>query len=340
MVFQPARVAGEMLHMPIDGVEPVIGSGRNSRVYRIRAGGKSLCLKQYIARSDDARDRLGTEMDALELMERHGIAHLPQPVARDLARGCALMSWVEGTPVGAPDEADIDAAVALLADIHGLSRVPEARRQPLASEACLSGAEIVRQLESRLQRLGVAAKGDAALSGFLERFSLFLLGSVRPRLIEGYRGLGLGFDELLPVPLRSLCPSDFGFHNALRSASGLVFLDFDYFGWDDPVKLVADFVLHPGMQLSEPLKRRFVAAAGQVYAADSTFAPRLNLLFAALALRWCLILLNEFLPEKWATRLHAGFEDDWTRVKHVQLDRAAMLFAVTETTFPRFPYDP
>ena len=59
-------------------------------------------------------------------------------------------------------------------------------------------------------------------------------------------------------PRRSLSPSDFGFHNALLEADGrLTFVDFEYFGWDDPVKIVADVMLHPGMGLSADHGRRF-----------------------------------------------------------------------------------
>ena len=57
--------------------------------------------------------------------------------------------------------------------------------------------------------------------------------------------------------MQVLSPSDFGFHNAILKESGdLVFLDFEYFGRDDPVKLMADFIWHPGMKLSNLQKRR------------------------------------------------------------------------------------
>ena len=53
--------------------------------------------------------------------------------------------------------------------------------------------------------------------------------------------------ELAPQH-RCLSPSDFGFHNALlRGRPGVpgardwVFLDFEYFGWDDPAKTVPIF---------------------------------------------------------------------------------------------------
>ena len=61
-----------------------------------------------------------------------------------------------------------------------------------------------------------------------------------------------GFDPSneIPTNARTLSPSDFGFHNTLRRPDGeLAFLDFEYFGWDDPAKTITDFLLHPGMQL-------------------------------------------------------------------------------------------
>jgi hypothetical protein len=338
--FDPAQVAEALLGAPVDAVVPLQTSGRNSRLYRVQAGAKAFCLKHYVARSGaDQRDRLGTEMGALELMESQGITCVPRPLASSVALGCVLMSWVEGQLVGRPDERDIDAALDFLARIHASSRCIAAAGQPPASEACLSGAEIVTQLSQRQNRLAAAARDDAALAAFLKRFSRFLAERILPPLEHSYCAMGLSVAEALPANLRSLCPSDFGFHNALRDAGGLVFLDFDYFGWDDPVQMVCDFLLHPGMELSEGLKRRFAMGAQHVYGMDGTFARRLNLLFALFALRWCLILLNEFLPERWATRLHAGFQDDWSRVKRVHLERAQKLFDLTETIFPHCPTD-
>ena len=47
----------------------------------------------------------------------------------------------------------------------------------------------------------------------------------------------------LPRHKQILSPSDFGFHNSLMTINGsLTFIDFDYFDWDDPVKLTADFI--------------------------------------------------------------------------------------------------
>ncbi len=155
-----------------------------------------------------------------------------------------------------------------------------------------------------------------------------------------YAAAGLSLGQPVDAAAQTLCPSDFGFHNALRRPSGqLVFIDFDYFGWDDPVKLTADFILHPGMRLAETLKRRFAAAAIAVYCDDPAFRTRLALLYPLFALRWCLILLNEFLPERWANRINAGGQPDWEMAKQRQLDRAREWAQSLAATFQRFPYE-
>jgi hypothetical protein len=330
--------ASALLGAPVDDIEQVRGIGRNSRIYRVRQGAESFAVKQYPSREQDPRDRLRTEVEALALMRRNGVEAVPLAIASDTERGYALLSWIDGGPVPTATETDIDAAAAFLAMTHELCRSDGAENQPLGAEACLSGVEIIAQLGRRLAALGAIATTEQALAAFLDRLSSLLFCNLLPRAQSGYDELGFSFARPLPTDSRSLCPSDFGFHNALRSPTGLVFIDFEYFGWDDPVKLVSDFLLHPGMNLAEPLKQRFVAAISPIYGGDPSFTRRLALLYPLFAMRWCLILLNEFLPERWANRVHAGFEFDWTEAKERQLARASDLLQSIEANDGGFPY--
>jgi hypothetical protein len=138
---------------------------------------------------------------------------------------------------------------------------------------------------------------------------------------------GIAFDGELTQQQRSLVPSDFGFHNALRDEKGrLTFIDFEYFGWDDPAKLTADILLHPGTPVAPELRSRFRAAAKKLYGHDPNFAARLGAFHPLFGLRWVLILLNEFHPERWRRRMLAGASDGWAEAKNRQLGTArAML---------------
>lgn len=322
--------ADKVVRMLVGGpaeIERLTTGGRNSRIYRVRVGGKQFALKQYPSRKDDPRDRLATEVGALNLMERYRIVGVPRVVGVDEARGFSLLSWIEGTPVVELHEADLDAAAAFLGAIHKLRETTWAKSQPFAAEACLSGVEVVRQIQGRLERLR-SIREEPELQAFLGGpfATAFERGVTAAR--AGFSAAGLDFAGDLPQEWQTLVPSDFGFHNSLRCQDGnLAFLDFEYFGWDDPVKLTADILLHPGRILTRPQRRRFRDAAERVYGGDRSFADRLDAAIGLFGLRWVLILLNEFIPERWQRRLLAGATETWTEAKSTQLARGTEFLA-------------
>ncbi len=71
-----------------------------------------------------------------------------------------------------------------------------------------------------------------------------------------------------------------------RADGSMSFLDFEYFGWDDPVKLVSDVMWHPGMALGPADGRQFQAKAADIYADDAAFASRFEAWYPFFGLRW------------------------------------------------------
>ena len=104
----------------------------------------------------------------------------------------------------------------------------------------------------------------------------------------------------LPDSSRTLSPSDFGFHNALKRPDGqIVFLDFEHFGWDDPAKMIADFLLHPhpDMAIGKSLKRRFIRRMLQCFEDQADLLQRVEIVYPLFGLKWCMIILNPFSPQ-------------------------------------------
>ena len=73
--------------------------------------------------------------------------------------------------------------------------------------------------------------------------------------------------------------------------------------------------------------RRFRAAAERLYGEDPSFRARLDAFLPLFGLRWALILLNEFLPERWQRRVMAGATEGWDEAKARQLGKARELLA-------------
>jgi hypothetical protein len=326
-----AEVAQSLLAGPAE-VEHLRGGGRNSRIYKVRSQGNKFALKQYPSRANDPRDRLGTEVAALRLMQSHDIDAVPRVIAVDRDRNFVLLSWIDGILVGQATDTDIDSAARFLATIHTLRLVPEAAKHPYAAEACLSGREIERQLRARLALLKKVATAEPDLGAFLSQaFAPAFANHLAAACVRMVAN-GLDFISEIPQEKRSLIPADFGFHNSLRQGDGsLAYVDFEYFGWDDPVKVTADILLHPGVPLSGVQRLRFRNAAERLYGEDASFAVRLEALLPLFGLRWVLILLNEFVPERWQRRVLAGTCENWGEAKARQLNKArAMLARLSE----------
>lgn len=311
-----------------------LGCGGNSRVFRLLSADGPVVLKAYARPTMDGRSRLDVEFSSLRLLEELGLTGVPRALAADPETQVGAYSLLDGV---CPDpsqagEKDIDAMVAFLARLQALRDRPPCRALPEAAEARFSLAAVVETIHSRLSRLREATGGEEpmALREFLD--AAFVPGL--DRVVGCARRLlgPAGFAASLPQGQRVLSPSDFGLHNALRTSDGgLVFVDFEYFGWDDPAKTLADVCLHPAMGLPPGLRRRFVEGFREQVGLEAPDALRFRAALPVFALKWCLIFLNVFLP---------GFGPDETAaradLRRARLDAARTMLAraLTASTSP------
>jgi hypothetical protein len=298
-----------------------VRAGGNNELFRVATAGATFALKRYPAAADDTRERLGREFAALRFLWGGGERAIPEPVAIDPSSSSALYGWIPGARPAAFGEVEITAALAFLTRVHAARVRPAASALRVAVEACFDGPALIDQVEARLAGFAGVA-GEPALQAFLaERFV-----PVWNRIAPGVRA----WPALAPRE-RTLSPSDFGRHNTLVRPDGTpAFLDLEYFGWDDPVKLVADTLWHPGSAFAVDVRARIRAEAARIYGADPGFAGRLRALEPAYAARWALIVLAEFLPDRWARRRLAGDPGDWPAAKAAQLRKAEHYVADAE----------
>ena len=300
-------------------------SGRgNSRVYKLTAEHEAdYFLKIYPDLQIDFRRRLETEFAACQVLKGRAY-HVAEAVAADEHLGWGIYNWIPGDPIETPDEQFLISATEFVQRLYCDSRSGDGFNQfNEASEACLSGSEITRQIQERLQKLQTVQSEE--LIKFLAQD---LIPSVAATVQFAKHTCGQIFDAALNRSLQVPSPSDFGSHNALRDGAGSVtFIDFEYFGWDDPVKLVSDFYWHPGMNLSANLRKQWIFNSLTIFREDQTFARRLSAYLPLYGLRWCLIILNEFLKVGVARRSHVDVTkaDMLTDIRSRQLSKAKLL---------------
>ena len=303
-------------------IEPVAGGG-NNRVYRVQSAARAGLLKAYFQNPADPRDRFGTERAFYEFLWRSGVRRTPEPLGWEGAERLGLFTFVNGRKLRTEEITveSVGQALEFVGELNRMRTSPEARQQPLASEACFSTAEHLACVERRVARLEQIEAATA-----LEReVAAFVASELKPtwRSLSATLSQAPKADEPLPPAQRCLSPSDFGFHNALLAEDGrLRFFDFEYAGWDDPAKLVCDFFCQPQVPVDFCHRDAFLARLAQALELDATFSDRARRLQPAYQVKWCCIMLNDFVRGDAERRDFAKGATDADERRRDQLEKA------------------
>lgn len=291
-------------------IKPIEG-GRNNRVFRVDCAGKPLLLKSYFSNEADRRDRFAAEHGFYDFLEACGSRQNPKPVAWDSSRRLGLFSFIEGRKLdaGEIDESAVDAALSFFSAINGCRDSVAAKRLDDASEACFSVDAHLALVGARVERIGkIAPDSETSTRALLlvrDRLAPVWL-SVRDAATSGCERAGISPTLELSAEERCISPSDFGFHNAIRRDDGtLIFFDFEYAGWDDPAKLASDFFCQQHKPVPLKFRVRVVEGIAATLGDSSGIAARAALLLPVYQVKWCCIILNDFLTADSARRAFA-----------------------------------
>ncbi len=275
--------------------------GANSSVFHvITDSGTEYLAKKYITRKGDTRDRAGTEYSGLVFLWDNGIRSVPEPVFMDSESRIGLYGYIRGRKLkpGEISSSDVEQAAVFLEKLCSIAADGESGRQPDASEACFSLRDYIKSIENRIKRLRLPGHDhilSKSFQSFMDKEFLPVFDEMKTFVEEQCNSFEMDIDRELPEAHRILSPSDFGFHNAIKRDDGsLVFIDFEYYGWDDPAKLAADFFLQPEVPLPRKYRDYFFEKTAAFLGRDEFYSKRLPLAYILLALKWCLIMLNVF----------------------------------------------
>lgn len=281
--------------------------GGNNVLAKIRVGGsRDAVVKRYFRHADDPRDRLATEFSVLSFLWDAGLRCIPEPLTRDDAAAVAVYSFLEGEALvpGAVDAAEGARLGEFLVWLWDLRTTPGAHALPDVSEAAFSVRSYCDLLQRRLLRLETSAPEIRRL----------LADEIRPGA-EHVMAAAEALARRVGVPLadesepagRTLSQGDIGFHNALRRSDGtLAFVDFEYGGWDEPANVIASACLPPAVPLPPRYHLDVLGRLIEQFDGGPELAARVRVIYPLLAVKWSLILLNEFIEVGRERRSFAG----------------------------------
>ena len=294
------------------------GGGRHE-VYLVEEGARKAVLKLHAAPGNTATlDSFEHELRCHRFLAAHLPEHVTALLGAEPSSRALLFEWVEGTR---PCAEQIDSALMekmalfLIAanrpELH--ARAAEADI-PFASEHGLSAWQHLRNAEQRIAAL-LAASGEDPNASEMKDFVRDELSSSLQ--VWQSRCRTQEFDHSTS---QVFSPSDFGFHNVLLRGDGRCsFLDFEHAGWDDPAKLVADFILQPDFVLPPALAGSFAEELARSGCFGHSLLGAVNSLLPVQAVKWTCIVLNPFLaPGRDAAALGSRLEKAkayWQKVR-------------------------
>ena len=330
------RIAGQLLAragFPGKFDLALLPGGANNRVARLQWNDRHFLLKVYFQHPHDRRNRLNAEFAFLCYAWNHGIRCVPRPYAIAHDKHAALYEFVEGRPVRGADVSGscVRQASAFFQQLNSYRNSTDAAHLPLASESCFSMQEHIGCIARRMARLSLI-KGRGQWDRQAVRF-------IRTRLTPAWQAVSNAVDDqlrrlpaacarVMKFNARRLSPSDFGFHNAILTRDQPIhFIDFEYAGWDDPAKTVCDFFC----QVAVPVPWSYMPQFTTMVLADQSKPERqiirakIRLLLPLYQIKWCCILLNDFLPIEASRRRFAQGTDHRHERKAAQLTKAGVL---------------
>ena len=303
--------------------------GGNNRVFVVHAEYARYLAKVYFSHPADKRDRLGTEFAFLSYAWNAGLRCVPRPISRNTESNIGLYEFVEGRKLALPelDREHVWQAARFFRDLNAHSNRDMGAILPEASEACFSALEHFALVDRRIERLvGFPAESPVdheAISFITELDDAWRLISDRITRQLGRQTV----TAVLGIADRCVSPSDFGFHNAIvRNSGEICFIDFEYAGWDDPAKAVGDFFCQPAVPVPSDCFEQYLEQAVSYSANATRLAERVRRLLPVFQIKWCCIMLNEFLPDAAQRRRFANPTAEPESRKRAQLQKAQRFF--------------
>lgn len=318
-----------------DGCNICVGEyGSNNRNYRVDAAGHSFLAKHYFSHPDDHRDRLKAEWDFLQYAHQIASAFMPTPIAYDHQTRVALFQFIDGLSFksGMIDQNDVNQAATFFCTLNSAEAKKNATLSN-ASEACFSLSEHVERIDFRINQLcSINPKTDEAyaLKEILKCINEIWL-PLKNNLLHNpffYKHNAITKDQYC------ISPSDFGFHNALKKSDGkIIFLDFEYAGWDDPAKMVCDFFSQIEVPVSESFFPAFLNQVMLIFPEPDRLIERALLLKPLYLIKWCCIVLNVFLPSHSARKHFSNNTLDVKILQQSQLEKAKKMVTTRDSLF-------
>ena len=298
--------------LKFSSIEKVSG-GTNNRLYKVISPTQNYLLKVY---GYDTEHRLDREFAALSVLPQIGFTEVPQAIAENKTEGYALYTYLPGASKVASNLTHADLLKIANYVIKLQAVKPSDLKDELlgAHQACFSIQDYLRNIETRLVNfdLGIIEHPHEIIKNFDTHYHITTF--IKDKIAKLFIGINPNkIDQVIPPEDRRLSPVDFGVHNMLFNHDQISFIDLERFGWDDPRRLVAEFINHDqAAGISDADKQFFINYYQTVWNIPDQLRPDFTFIVKLFAIDWLTVILNSLKPDRLSIRKFAlnNFNED------------------------------
>jgi thiamine kinase-like enzyme len=283
--------------------------GKNNNLSIINFNNRLAIKKKYAKNFITRFSRFHTEFFFINTLRRNKILNIPNILFYDKKNSSLIFEIIKGQKIKRVSRNDIKECLKFLKKINSKKVKKHFINFQNASDACLSQDEHINCVEKRiLNLLKIKSQSNSSLKikKFLKKilFKKFLelKYKIETKYSKKILKKKLSKNEII------VSPSDFGFHNIIKDNKKLFFIDFEYGGLDDPIKLLSDFLCNPDYKITKADQEYFKKKYFNLFYYKN-IEEKFNLLFNFHKLKWCTMLLNDLISKKYQKRrFFAGYE--------------------------------
>ena len=271
-----------------------IRKGRNNKVFLFKKKKEKIIIKKYKSIFSTKYSRFLTEKTFLEFLKKKKIYNVPKVICFDKKKKISYLTFIDGKPVKRVKKNHLISCPNFLKKINFNTTYNNFKFQN-ASDACLNIDDHVKTCQVRISKLFKKYKNN----NNVDKKILFFL---KNEIIPSFKTINIEVNKKFSkVEMKKklnknnliLSPSDFGFHNIIYNKNNLFFIDFEYAGWDDPLKLICDFFLNPDYSISKVDKIFFLNKFIHIFGKKLLNIDILRLILKFHFLKWVCVILNQ-----------------------------------------------
>lgn len=302
-------------------IKPLTG-GRNNRIFYLKNSVNSFVLKKYLSNnSEHLRKKVDIEFDFLKKIYTYVPKIVPRPYAKNSEEGIALYEYIPGQKIKNPSELKytyIEQAAKFIYEINKNINSSDTELE-LAADFSDSIADHIFKINNRFDKLKQFANDKNLLCNVISEME-YKWKIIQNNIYSKCKKNNIDIYEIIKNEDKILSPSDFGFHNAiLKEDDSVTFIDYEYAGFDDPVKLVGDFFT----QIEVPVDEKYIYGFINMIAKNDQTAQqiltKIEILLDSFKMKWCCIALNVFLRDNLERILFANPELNLKQYQYEQL---------------------